>query len=95
MINFYESYVVELGFELAILGSAVRRTPYCAMETGIFQQILQSPSRKHTYIILTPPPPPHTSPTPMKPHFYMVKLGLQGKHYFSYYCLKTYIVGTR
>ena len=29
-------------------------------------------SRKHAYIVLTPPPPP------LKPHFYIVKLGFTG-----------------
>lgn len=34
MINLYESYVAWQEFELATLGSAVRRTADCAMETG-------------------------------------------------------------
>ena len=35
---------------------------------------------------------------PLKPHFYIVKLGFGvywGIHYFSYFCSKTQIVGTR
>ena len=33
---------------------------------------------------------------PLKPHFYTEKTGVYwGIHYFSYFCTKTYIVGTR
>ena len=33
---------------------------------------------------------------PLKPHFYIVKLGFTGVYIiFSYFCSKTYIVGTR
>ena len=36
----------------------------------IFNPVLLCPSRKHAYIILTP----------LKPHFYIVKLGFTGVH---------------
>ena len=32
---------------------------------------------------------------PLTPNFYIVKLGLTGVFNFSYFCSKTYIVGTR
>ena len=32
---------------------------------------------------------------PLKPHFYIVKLGFTGVYMFSYFSSKTYIVGTR
>ena len=32
---------------------------------------------------------------PLTPHFYILKLGLQGYTLFSYFCSKTCIVGTR
>ena len=47
---------------------------------------LQGTSRKHAYIILTPLTPPL--------HVYS-KTGVYGGiNYFSYFCFKTYIVGT-
>ena len=46
-------------------------------------------SRKHAYIVKTP----------LKPHFYIAQLGFigvyRGKHYFSNFHSKTWIVGTR
>ena len=32
---------------------------------------------------------------PLTPHFYIVKLGFTGVFIFSYFCCKTYIVGTQ
>ena len=32
---------------------------------------------------------------PLTPHFYIVKLGCTGVYIISYFCSKTYIVGTR
>ena len=43
------------------------------------------PSGKHTYIILTP----------IKPHFYIVKLGFTGVYIISLISVKKHIVGTR
>ena len=38
MINLHESYVAELGFELATPGSEVRRATDCAIEAGVSKQ---------------------------------------------------------
>ena len=42
-------------------------------------------SRKHAYIVLTP----------LKPHFYIVKLGFRGVYIFFLISPQTWIVGTR
>ena len=56
--------------------------------TDIFKPSLDNKmvtSQKHAYIILTPLNPTFNSKTGV----------YRGIHYFSYFCSKTYIVGTR
>ena len=64
-INLHESNAVELGFDLAIPGSAVRRTGDISVFTYIVQFV---PSRKTCLYNFDP----------LKPHFYIVKLGFTG-----------------
>ena len=77
MVKLHESYVAELGFELAIPGSAVK----CATDHAVTPSTDNGGQRKGAhrcveYELITKTYLYNFDP--LKPHFYIVKLGFTG-----------------
>lgn len=55
MINFYESYVTELGFKFSSSGFAIRSAAYCCMELGIRLCVVITISINDLYLYIAMP----------------------------------------